>query len=206
MPPIHNGINYYTELIAGLREAFGETGTWGLERFGETIMPVLDPFRVPEWAILRGEQLAWGVSRETAVAAQTSMVQLHNDSTNRIVVIEPGTSFHGNAVTNLILSFTTTLLADDDGRCFIRDGRNLRPTVPGTRRRSETGAVPAGVSAGDAHHLGSQASGDREVIDFPIVLTPGFTVVARAGNTNENITANWVVRSRVAMPGELRRR
>jgi hypothetical protein len=203
---VHNALHHLTELQAGYRAALGEMDEQfsGIERAGETLLPTLDLWGLPEWAILRGEQLALGRLSVAALAGNFSMVQVENETSDRLTVIERGTRFFASGGSVLILSITTTQLANTRGRCFVRDGRNVRPTVPGTNRRDEqAAAVPAGVSNGDAFLLPATSG---QPLDFEVVLDPGFTLVARPDAQNIAVHAAIVARSRRATGDELRNR
>lgn len=56
---IHNQLTSYAQLLAGYRRMLGEMGAdfSGIERAGETLTPIMDPWALPEWALLRGEVL-----------------------------------------------------------------------------------------------------------------------------------------------------
>lgn len=89
MPHIHNAIHRFTQLLDAYRRAVGEdlAEFSGIERAGETLTPVLDLWRNPEWAILRRElHFSSFVNTNTAAAGRFAAVALTNPAASGKIV------------------------------------------------------------------------------------------------------------------------
>ena len=67
MPKPHNAIDRANEMLRGLRNIVGMS-EGGVERFGETLTPVLDAWRLPEHRVPRGEY-PWTIRYPVAAGA-----------------------------------------------------------------------------------------------------------------------------------------
>ena len=88
----HNELNRAVEIDHAVRVIVSETDSESkVERFSETLTPILDIWSRPEWAFLRNEVLfSVGPQTSAAVAAQSSFVQLFNPVTSTRIVLVPG--------------------------------------------------------------------------------------------------------------------
>lgn len=73
---------------AAVTAALGDTREGGVERFSESLQPIMDIWSRPEWAILRREQLIYLHGFAPAVAGELSCVTFSNPDPNMILVIE----------------------------------------------------------------------------------------------------------------------
>lgn len=131
----------------------GLDGEDGLARLAEELTVGLNPWSAdsPEFALCRQDILFFDDAFVPAGGAGfRSIFQIHNDSADAIIVLEPGC--YASAIGNgIVISRTSTLATADNGLVFTaRDGRFPRPTVPYCRLRSQNGvALPAGFSNGE---------------------------------------------------------
>lgn len=206
MGAIHNELRR-TPLSYALTRAVGDSqGAGGLERYGETLTPVLDLFSQPEWAYLRKEWLCTLIMTQTAVAAEYSIGGLANPAGSGLIVVVDAASFYSSGA-NLSGSLNrvteaaalATLVAY--GRGTSRDTRS--PTLPG---------MAYGVYGTDAGTVGAQMESALSVAGsqigkfasaLPFILSPGQALLAQVGTVN--ITAQFMFRyrERKAFPGEL---
>lgn len=72
---------------AAVTAALGDTREGGVERFSESLQPVMNIWDLPEWAILRREQLIYLHGFAPAVVGELSCVTFSNPDPNMILVI-----------------------------------------------------------------------------------------------------------------------
>lgn len=88
MGHVHNALDRATDLIRGYRRALGIVGPdGGVERFGETLTPVIDLWDNPRWIALMGDNPQFGTLTVAANAGNRSMVQLMPSPTSKTIVI-----------------------------------------------------------------------------------------------------------------------
>jgi hypothetical protein len=174
-----------------------EDGDAGLTRLAEELTIGLNPWSAdnPEFALCRQDYLfAFRQTVGAGGAGFRSIAQLHNDSPDAIVVVEPGCLWLVGGGT-VLLSRSNVLATTDGGLVAqARDSRYLRPAVPYVRARSQNGAaLPAGISNGIFFGSG----GTQYSLVFPYVLRPGDTLSAFPDADNVAMTsATWVGRVR----------
>lgn len=86
---LHNALTNYVQLLNGFRRALGEMGGdfSGIERAGETLTPILNPWSLPEWALLRGEILFARSIAVGALAANYSIQELVNPTGSGVLAV-----------------------------------------------------------------------------------------------------------------------
>lgn len=88
MGHVHNALDRATDLIRGYRRALGILGPeGGLERFGETLTPVIDLWGDPRFAVLMGDVPQFGTATVAANAGFRSQIQLRPVPGSNIIVI-----------------------------------------------------------------------------------------------------------------------
>jgi len=89
MPHVHNAL-HRGDVAAALKNALGVTDPEdGLERFSETLQPVLDLWELPEWAILLRRRLWTAYGSVAAGGAGTvTQIALGTAQTDTLTVIE----------------------------------------------------------------------------------------------------------------------
>lgn len=86
MPQVHNQL-LRGGLSAALRNAL-DAREGGIERFGETLDPVIDLWRLPEWAFLRGERICGAaVTVNAGAATECSAVALRNPANSGMLAV-----------------------------------------------------------------------------------------------------------------------
>lgn len=181
----------------------------GLERYGETLTPVMNPWGMPEWAALRGEQLCAVRSFVAGVAAEYGGVALMNPAaSNSIVVVEAVSILSGAAeyvyleigvdtlYSGTYLTLTNPSCARDRrfkglsglSRATFRQGTDLSNTFGAQLEQSgtNTGFAPNSFTT-----------------SLPVILRPGDSLAVIGQTVNTSLTVSWGWRERVAFPGEL---
>lgn len=204
MAGIHNEIRKGW-LSESVNRALGRTREGGIERIGETIDAVLNPWGMPEWAYLRGEKLCTIFRSQVAVAGEFSAVALINPSTSRGLVVIEAASIQAAVAGQGTASVTTealvlaTLAGQAPGN--MRDRRN----VPGSSTIAQTVAGSDAASAiGPSCEIRRiAAAGNMDFVHLPVVLPPGGAYVFVWQTVNVGIDGNFMWRERLAYPGEL---
>lgn len=210
---LHNALKR-SPIADGVKRAIGQhrQGEGGLERWGETLQPVVNPWGMPEWAALRGEQLLAFRHVQTAVVGQFSIIAMGNPAnSNMIVVVESVQAGTANAASlcNLEIALDTavsgTLGAQTfpasardrrfkgplgTSRCFFRVGTSVANTFGAQLEQISILTVPANP------FQTFQAS-------LPLILRPGDDLLVIQQVVNEQLNANFGWRERAAFPGEL---
>jgi len=205
MAKVHNQISR-GDLTVALTRALGVTRIeGGVERFGETVTPVLDLWGQPEWFIHRNELLAGMISQQLAVAAEFSAVALINPATSGLLVVVEAVTGRAFALMTLSLEVTSEVviraaLAGVETRGLYLD-----------RRRNTVSSRVTVLIGSEATAVGGQV----EIItppaavtgafsaSLPIILPPGQGCVVRGNTLNTSMDASFGWRERVAYPGEL---
>lgn len=198
-------------LSAAFTRAVGDMrGSGGIERYGETLTPVLDLWSLPEWLFLRGERGYAFPVVGPAVAAEFGAAAVVNPAgSGFLLVVEKLTvdagAFAGSSVLNVEVN-TEAIIAATLGTV---SGFN----VLDTRWFAATGTFGAGVArvGSDPGVIGLPLESARvpagnmpeSKVALPYTLHPGFGLVARFGTVNTAFLANFRVRERRAFPSEL---
>lgn len=186
----------------------------GVERFGETMQPVLDIWGgpQPEWCYLRGEWL-WSVQgTASAVAAEGSMIAVVNPVANsNIAVIEKCNAIGGAAGTVALglateAQITATLATGLTLRT--KDTRWARGLVPPVALgfvplTPLTGADPTLTFDTSLENIAVLTAEFRPFNTLPYVLAPGTAIWIQHQTVNTALSANFSGRVRAAFPGEL---
>ncbi len=208
MGQLHNELRR-SKLSEALTRAIGASkGAVGIERFGETLTPMIDLWSLPEWSALRNERL--GIIRVATgpVAGNFSFVFLVNPiAAGRLVVVDAvsvativaGSCFLESAteaqVAAGIAAAAQTVGTTRDRRLGIDtatqtiSGINVAQTIGG--RQIEVATSTAG------------GGGGLFVLGLPHVLPPGQALGVSGRVANEQMIATFRWRERQALPGEL---
>lgn len=209
MGSVHNELRR-SFLGSALTRAVGDTkGVAGLERFGETLTPVIDLWAEPSWAYLRKEWLACGYLSQSAVAGEYSGVALVNPAGSGTILTVEAALVHCLTAQYFYLArlpeaSITATYGGGGGRGIARDSR-AAPIASVGRAVMWSGT--------DAARLTVTLSQDVVVtvanvtsymgLGFPFVLSPGFGLVVEGGAVNITILGGFRWRERLALPGEL---
>lgn len=202
MGTLHNELRYAVELQRAYRIAFGEAGSWGLERGGETLQPHVDLWSLPEWARLRHEELASRTVLRAAGAAGTLAVVLIRVPTDLLVVVE---AIHvvgavaGDVITIGLMSNAAAQTVTDGAT---RDSRWNRSSFL-SQVRLESGVPVGGLTPNQLEQLvlDSTVQADSRVV--PIIVRGGHQLVVEQSNDAAAMRVTFKWRSRRAYPGEL---
>jgi len=204
----HNELRRSAEIGAAVKRIVGETDSEStVERFGETLTPILDIWRLPEWARHR-QEIRWA-SQPTSigpVAAQFSFVQLFNPAASgRLVVVE---RVIANRITAGAINGALTVTvrgASLIGLGVPTDTRwdeSLLQREPGSFSSGTVAAFGGDIQIATDGGFGAGASKEM-LIPTPIILAP-FTGFVVSNNTiNEAIQVQLIGYSRALRPDEL---
>lgn len=198
-----------------LKEALGDSKSEGaLERFGETMQPVMDLWGRPEWAILRNESL-WACSIVRAGdAANQSVVGVGLPANSKNLVVVEGVSGRNSvAAGNLVLSMIDRATFAALGGFvvinppFFRDQR--ADAVIGAQRaplEAYTALNGAGTINGTIENLLFPAGEvrDRAFSTLPLIIKPGGVVFVQGTAVNQQIVVSFWGRVRSAFSTELK--
>lgn len=197
MSHIHNALERATDLIRGFRRALGIVGPeGGIERFGETLTPIMNLWGHPDWSLLHGELLQWSTASIPAGGAGfRSQFMIRPVATSKLIVvvrhIECNIAF--NVRTGLLSNLGTAQST------FQRDTRN--PSDSRVAATSANGAAAIGT-------VRFQVLSAPFRLTLPIVIhTDGdgtnsgaLVVDPRTDNTAIDVAVAWTARE--AFPGE----
>lgn len=196
----HNELKYGSPLSnAAAILSGGGYGDVGISRLGETLTPVLDLWRRPEFALPRGER-RWVVNpSDGADVANFSQVGIASPTGSNLIVVVEG-----------------FWISDGTNRkMFVRAGANVAftststPNALDTRIPLLTGLRATSFTHRSAAQMGSNMGEYRflanttQVFIYNYVLTPGFFFALAQETINVAINATFFGYERVAFPGEL---
>jgi len=201
---IHNEIRKGW-LSDAVNRALGRTREGGIERVGETVDAIMNPWGLPEWAFLRGERLCAIWRSQGAVAGEFSYIGLLNPTgSNSLVVIEAASiqsSASGQGFAQLTLEATALATLGSQAPGNVRDRRN----TPASTTTAQT-IIGSDVSSGVGVALENRRTAVATNMDFqhlPVVLAPGHVYLMAWATVNVGIDGNFMWRERKAYPGEI---
>lgn len=205
---LHNELRR-SKLSEALTHAVGASkGSVGIERFGETLTPIIDLWSLPEWAALRQERLGVIRASQAAVAVNFGFVCLVNPIVSgRLVTCEAitvATTVSGSIPLELATEAQVTagLAAAAQTVGSTRDRRlglqTATQTISGINVAQTLGGTVVEVATSTAGGAGGPFT-----VALPIVLPPGQAIVIAGRVVNELIQVNFRWRERQALPGEL---
>lgn len=208
MGAVHNALTR-GPLGGALTRALGDTrGSSGLERYGETLTPVMNLWDLPEWAYLRREYLCARLDQPAAVAGEYSGCAIVNPAGSNCLAVVEAVAVQYSALALFRLARATedevraTYLASV-GRGYARDSRVYNPgIVPGVMELLD------GSDAGTiGYYFAVQVNTAGLVVTFatglPFILAPGQGLVCYTTTANISPLIQFMWRERGAFPGEL---
>jgi hypothetical protein len=202
MGSVHNELSR-GELSRALKNSVGATRGGGIERYGETLQPVIDLWRQPEHRFLRSEHT---YSRGTSVAAGAAgtfagvCLICRASQTGKLFVVQ-AVSVSPAANTQVSWGTTTEATADANFPSQLA-GTALDLRSPQTAPIRIGFGTPAGAvtpfGQGSFANLPQQYVRELE----GVVLTPGFAVFVQTQDDAAVLIANFTWRERQAYPGE----
>lgn len=210
---LHNALKR-SPIADGVKRAIGQhrQGEGGLERWGETLQPVVNPWGMPEWAALRGEQLCAVRSFQAAVAGEYGGIALMNPAgSNTIMVVEDITVATDVVAMNMNLevvadsTISGTYAVVTNPSCA-RD-RRFKGTTGLSRATFRQGTDPANTFGAQLEQqsalVGPAAPTTRFQVALPCIIRPGDDLLVVGQTVNVQFRASWGWRERQAFPGEL---
>lgn len=202
MAHIHNAIERAGALQAAYLNALG-MDEGDVERLGETLTPIIDLFREPEWAHLRTERhFANFVNTATAPAGQFAAVELVNPEGSGVLAVvravhqasSPDFEHGVDTGVELTSNRVTVTVRPLDTRVF------GPTTFLNPRCRLSHGDVAAVFGAQAAWHADT-----TDEAQFPgwFVLRPGTKWIAIGSSAATDVQLNLWWSERRAFPGEL---
>ena len=216
MADIHNAIRYGTGETRGIPVITGmDASTGGLERVGETLQPVIDPYSRGEWSWPRQEHL-WGKSiTSVAVVGELSFMAVTCAPGSRSIVIVDGAACGGGA-TNAILcgNLRTVIAATGTLQPFSAPGRDHRLVADPGGFLQQVPAVEIWIgsdpalldTAGSARYDkqdGVAANNTVQFVGGPWILKPGTGLIVQGTTVNVGLDITLFGHTRFAYPGEL---
>lgn len=208
MGQIHNELRRGTLSVA-LTKALGDArGAGGIERYGETLTPVVDLWSLPEWAYLRTEVLG-AQSRIVAAGANNGAIAICNPVGNRSLVVVEDISYWVAAATSAVALYLATdsnavltssqLCSRRDNRPALDDGTAPLTLVTRTLLRYADGtiaAIPPDWNLELERITALAAMGVASFRSLPIVLAPGRMLVVYDVTAAQGFIANFKFRER----------
>lgn len=208
---LHNALRRAGGLLDGIRRMVGGDLEVNIERMGETVTPILNPWGLPEWAALRGEALFSGWREKAGVAAENGYVGIVNTtptgSGNNIIVVDGGlvrVAAATDVIVSLQLYSTLGVRETNNQQCPARD-RRVANSGFSTARISVGGAAGAlGTTATNLERIACSNAPNIVFSCTPVILRPGECLIVESALVNNNISACFFGRTRPFLPGELR--
>lgn len=211
MSHVHNAIHRYGALLKGIKNAVGDSDAEaGVERYGETLTPILNVWERPEWLLPMDIKLGSAQTSQTAVALEYSVVGLLVPaSSNLIVVVEAvqGRNFTATDTLLLVRADVTSVAAitgftELASASFCRDFRVLR--IQGTQLTRAhlfrgTSAAPPGSNQDVSVSTGTA---EARFQSPPFVMGPGDALFVRTQTVNNGLACAFKWYERIALPGE----
>lgn len=209
MGQLHNELRR-TPLSRALKNLLGDSkGEGGIERYGETLQPVVDLWSMTEWLFLRQEALL-GDSRQVAAGAATTLATyaLVNPAGSGMLVKLRSVFVTAPALANIMLRLGTEAQAAAltlIGGGSFKDTRwsVLSPTGVG-RALIRTG-TPAGTLGVPIHNCQVTANTPLEIptARLGVILSPGFAAFVQNGDDAATLDSAWEWTERQAQKSEL---
>lgn len=176
-----------------------------IERLGETLTPVLDPWGSPERLYLLGEWLCAGRADVGAGGAGfRSLIILENPANSRYIATVDQVYVQGSAGAVMFLAwlFDLQLGAEGGGTAFL-DSRRQRNTNIDTVLQLRVRNNAADTANQRLIRDLANAAGTPVWSPTRIILRPGSAVYLKPGADNVAISGGFEWRERAALPGEL---
>lgn len=201
---IHNELRRASDLQRGVKIFSGlDSAEGGIERLGETLTPVLDPWSRPEIAYLRRERLAAGWTYVAAGGAgNISAASLGNPDPTRFMMVIEEIIINVTTTGSVYLCNTGLQLVNIITTKGSRDGR-WSPTAAGdvpnavVSNKNNDATTP-----GNAIAAVPITANQPFVWRQPWVLGRNGIMTVRSATANVAMTVSWCWRERTLIPGE----
>lgn len=208
MAPIHN-LLHRGNWNDAIKRALGVTKSeGGLERFGETLDPIINLWGMPEWAWLRDETLWAHANTQVAVAAEFGFVAVSIPVGSGWLLTIDGVSARAAGTVQLGLNARSVIAATgtQNTNAVNRDARYSSSLIGQKITPVETwsGTDPGGVTGQVSEMVQPTATDFRTFGSPPWIVKPGSALVVQETSVG-NIAVSVCLWGRVrkALPGEL---
>lgn len=210
MTDIHNALKR-SVVADAVKKAIGQhkQGEGGLERWSETLQPIVNPWGMPEWAALRAEQLAAVGAFQAAVAAEFSGHALMNPAGSNTIVVVEAVSFIGTTTVQAWLELTvdtaiaaTYTVVTNPSAARDRRFKGISGLTRATFRQGSDASNTFGARL-EVQNFTAAGLASSFVNSLPVILRPGDDLVVMLQTVNIGAFVNWAWRERQAFPGEL---
>lgn len=194
MGDLHNELKYGTGPLRAIRLGTGMGEGDGVVRLDESFSAVIDWWARPDWAILAGDKLGWGVAYAPAGGAGLrSMVALANPAASGRIYVT--SLMHSDGAFANIRVLAPAPIAGVGGWVAGTEGgtRDLRDSLP---QRLLTNVTIAATGARRAFTT------LETPWSVPVVIGPNTSIIVEPNLDNTAITATLAWRERVLLPGE----
>jgi len=199
---VHNQLQQAGQLLGGIKAALGATDSeGGIERYGETLQPIVNIWDRPEWALLRGEILFSRQVTSPALAARNSVVELVNPSTSRkIAVVRLIQLVQATGSVDFALDTGGSIAANPVTNRGVAMDMRFRQLGETSQCTIVTGDTAAGVTVNNQWRLR-----EARIDSIPLgwVIRPGTKLFMATFGQLESMQLNLHFSERVPFPGEL---
>lgn len=207
MADIHNELRR-GQLGVALKAAVGDSRGGALERWGETLTPVMDMWSRPEWEYLRGDHLGSVFLGAGAIAAEFSFSALSLPLASESLVIVEGIKVRGNTAIQLAITARSTIAATGTAATppLNRDMRyqpNAQLFSQSLPVESWIGSDPTTIAATFQDEVNGTGALYGEMTSVPYIIKPGGAIFVIGFTVNTSIQTVWKVRTRKVFKGEL---
>src|SRR5262245_23715462 len=200
MADIHNALRR-GQLSVALSASVGDSRQGGLERYGETLTPVIDLWGSPEFAYLRGDNFGAIFGSSGAVAAEFSFDALATTLTSGLLLVVEAISVRGstpiivNHISRASLIATGAVVGAPQNRDerYRSDAAFFQQSMPVDHIQ---GTDPAGFAAAAHEEIVATAAAYFNAISCPHIIKPGGGLVVQGTTVNTSIQVNWRFRVR----------
>jgi len=210
MGSLHNELRR-TQFSTALKNFLGDTRSEsGIERYGETLTPIIDMLVEGEINFLREETLFEGVVNATAVAGEEGYVGIGLPVFSKDLLIVERVNARGAATQSVVIGFSTravvaptlTLTSTMRNRDQRAAASGLTLLNLGARIEAWSGTDPAALISNSEEILCTDTA-FREFIGGPWIIKPGGVLLVTNLTLNAFVGANFAGRVRAARTGEL---
>jgi len=197
---IHNELRKYTALLRAFKDAMGSTDQqFGVERFGETLQPIIDMWRREDWSALFGEQLIWDTINSPINGVLNSWAAVFSPAGSGLIMTIDAWAVQSNANTLQAGSLAqATVAAGTLGNADARDRRYGSSSVSPARTSFGAGALLLAASW--------QPLLNNIIYPVPVVLTPGSNFAVQETTISIGVNLSFMGRVRRGFPEELKPR
>lgn len=199
-----------------VKAAVGDSkGPGGLERYSETLQPVLNLWDRADFSFLRDELLFAQLLAQGGVVAEFSSIAISNASAKSLVIVTD--VFFGATAANdcnlyLLLRTSLATLTEQANGPIARDTRAASKLIPASpvqflSPRLHLGSDPALFSAAGntiiERNIPTAGLVLGKMFSPPYVLAPGMALLVENAVVNQSLRALFIGYVRAALPGEL---